>query len=148
MKTVQKILFPINFTENFEALLPWVATVAKKFDAKVYVLFVAEDLGHFSSFVPHGNIEAFQEETLVAARKRMESAAHEFSKALPKVETRVVAGKPGEKILELALAEKIDLIVMGSHGRKGLEHAIFGSVCEKVLRGAPCPVLCINPTKA
>jgi len=149
MKEIRKILFPIDFAEKFEALLPWVSYFADKFGATVYVLFVTQDLGDFSSFhVPHGNIQSFQEEALKAAKQKMGAAAQEFFKSLPQVETRVVVGSPPEKILELAQQEKIDLIIMGSHGRKGLERAIFGSVCERVVRGAPCPVLTINPAQA
>ena len=60
MKQIKKILFPIDFAANFETLVPWVSTFADKFDATVYVLFVAQDLSHFATFyVPHGNIERF-----------------------------------------------------------------------------------------
>lgn len=149
MKKVEKILFPINFAENFEALLPWVSTFAKKFGATVYVLFVAQDLADFSSFhVPHGNIQAFQTEVLKAAQEKMSAVSQEYFKAIPKVETRVMSGAPADKIVEVADQEGVDLIVMGTHGRKGLEHAIFGSVCEKVIRKASCPVIAINPAKA
>ena len=51
-------------------------------------------------------------------------------------------------IIETAKKEGVDLIIMGTHGRKGLERAIFGSVCDKVVRTAPCPVLTINPSFA
>jgi len=90
MKQVQKILFPIDFAANFETLVPWVSTLAKKFDATVYVLFVAQDLKHFASFyVPHGNIEDFQKQSIDSAKKRMAAAAQEFSPHFPKLETRV-----------------------------------------------------------
>ncbi len=72
MKQIKKILFPIDFTSHFESLLPWVSTFARKFDATVYVLFVAQDLANFTTFyVPHGNIQAFQEEAVESAKKRM-----------------------------------------------------------------------------
>ncbi len=54
-------------------------------------------------------------------------------------------GSAAAKILELAKKEKIDLIIMGAHGRKGLDRAIFGSVADKVVQGAPCPVMTIHP---
>jgi len=57
----------------------------------------------------------------------------------------VLVGSPAEKILELAQQENIDLIIMGAHGRKGLERVFFGSVADKVVTGAPCPVLTIHP---
>ena len=146
MKQVQKILFPIDFAANFETLVPWVSTLAKKFDATVYVLFVAQDLKHFASFyVPHGNIEDFQKQSIDSAKKRMAAATQEFSKQFPKLETRVELGDPAEKILAFVQQENIDLIVMGSQGRSGLDRMIFGSVANKVVKSASCPVLTIHP---
>jgi len=146
MKKVEKILFPIDFAESFETLLPWVSTFVNTFDATLYVLFVAQDLADFSSFhVPHGNLQKFQEETLKAAQQKMSATAKEAFKTFKKVEARVAQGAPADKILEVAKKEGVDLIIMGTHGRKGLERAIFGSVCDKVVRSAPCPVLTVNP---
>lgn len=146
MKKVQKILFPIDFASHFETLVPWVATFAEKFGATVYVLFVTQDLSNFSTFfVPHANIQSFQEEAVNSAKKKMVAAAQEFFKGFSKLETRVDVGSPAAKILELADKEKIDLIIMGVHGRKGIDRAIFGSVADKVVQSAPCPVLTIRP---
>ena len=146
MKQVKKILFPIDFAANFETLVPWVKTFADKFDATVYVLFVAQDLAHFASFyVPHGNIEEFQQQAIDSARKRMTAAVEEFFQKFPKLETRVELGSPAEKILALVKQENVDMIIMGAHGRTGLDRVIFGSVANKVVKSAPCPVLTIHP---
>ena len=146
MKQIKKILFPIDFAANFETLVPWVETFADKFDAQVYVLFVAQDLSHFATFyVPHGNIEEFQQQAIDSARKRMAAAAEEFFKKFPKLETRVELGSPAEKILAFVDQEKIDMIIMGAHGRTGLERAIFGSVANKVVKSASCLVLTVHP---
>ena len=146
MKQVKKILFPIDFASNYETVVPWVSTLADKFDATVYVLFVAQDLSHFATFyVPHGNIEDFQHQAIDSARKRMAAAAEEFSKKFPKLETRVELGSPAEKILAVVQKEKIDMIIMGAHGRAGLDRVIFGSVANKVVKSASCPVLTIHP---
>jgi nucleotide-binding universal stress UspA family protein len=53
-------------------------------------------------------------------------------------------GAPAKVILEIARAKHADLIAMGTHGRSGIEHALLGSVAERVLREAPCPVLCVK----
>jgi nucleotide-binding universal stress UspA family protein len=146
MKQVKKILFPIDFASNFEALVPWVQTFADKFGATVYVLFVAQDLTHFATFyVPHGNIEDFQRQAVDSARKRMAAAVEEFFKKFPQLETRVELGAPAEKILAFVQKEKVDMIIMGAHGRAGLERVIFGSVANKVVKSASCPVLTIHP---
>ncbi len=143
---VHKILFPIDFAAHFETLVPWVSTFAEKFEATVYVLFVAQDLSNFTSFyVPHGNIESFQQEAVESARKKMAAVVQQSFKKFPRLETRVELGAPAAKILELADKEKIDLIIMGAHGRKGLDRAIFGSVAAKVVKGAHCPVMTIRP---
>jgi nucleotide-binding universal stress UspA family protein len=146
MKTIAKILFPIDFAENYDTLLPWVSTFVGKFDATLYVLFVTQDLSSFSSFhVPHGNIQSFQEEAEAAANKKMAAVVKDHFRKFPKLESRVLTGYPAAKILELAQKEKIDLIIMGAHGRKGLERVFFGSVADEVVTTAPCPVLTIHP---
>ena len=75
----------------------------------------------------------------------MAEAAKDQFKDFPKLETRVLMGSPAEKILELAKQENVDLIIMGAHGRKGLERVFFGSVADKVVTGALCPVMTIHP---
>jgi nucleotide-binding universal stress UspA family protein len=146
MKQVKKILFPIDFAGNYDTLLPWVSTFVEKFGATLYVVFVTQDLASYNTFyVPHGNIQSFQEEALEAAKKRMKAAVTEHFKQFSSLETRVLVGSPAAKILELAKSEQIDLIIMGAHGRKGLEKVIFGSVANRVVKGAPCPVLTIHP---
>jgi nucleotide-binding universal stress UspA family protein len=146
MKQVKKILFPIDFAENFDTLLPWVSTFVEKFGATLYVVFVTSDLSSYSTFyVPHGNIQSFQEEAVAAAKKRMATVVADHFKGFSKLESQVLMGSPAEKILELAKKENIDLIIMGAHGRKGLERALFGSVADKVVTGALCPVMTIHP---
>jgi len=146
MKTIDKILFPIDLTEDFQALFPWVMTFAKKFNATLYVLFVTQDLAEFSTFyVPHVNIKSFQDEVMKSAQQKLKEVVQQSFKDFPKVESGVAVGAPAEKIIETAKKQKADLIVMGTHGRKGIERTIFGSVADKVVREAPCPVVCIHP---
>lgn len=146
MKAIEKILFPLDFAESYDTLLPWVSTFVGKFDATLYVLFVTQDLSSFSSFyVPHSNIQSFQEEAEAAANKKMAAAVKEHFRKFPKLESRVLTGDPAAKIMELAKKEKIDLIIMGAHGRKGLERVFSGSVAAAVVTSAPCPVLTIHP---
>ncbi|MBM4284485.1 MAG: universal stress protein [Deltaproteobacteria bacterium] len=143
---MEKILFPIDFTEKIDTLLPLVTTFVEKFDATLHVIFVAQDLGDFTAFhVPHGNIKQFQGEVLQSAQQKMAGVAREMLQGFAKLKTHVCLGSPADKIVEYARSEAIDLIIMGTHGRKGLERTIFGSVCDKVVRNAPCPVLTANP---
>lgn len=133
---------------NLRTFLPWVSTFVEKFGATLYVLFVAQDLSEFSSFyVPHASIQSFQEEAVAAAKKKMAAVVQESLKKFPKLETRIAVGAAGAKILETAQKEGIDLIIMGVHGRKGLERTLFGSVADQIVQSAPCPVVTIRPKK-
>jgi nucleotide-binding universal stress UspA family protein len=141
VKRIQKILFPIDFASDYKTIIPWVQDVANKFNATVYLLFVAQHVSYFPTFYVNINYESFQAEVQVAARKEMAAIVKDFFKDFPKLETRVEFGSPAEKILEVAEKEKIDMIIMGTSGGKG----IFGSVALKVVQSALCPVVTIHP---
>lgn len=79
-----------------------------------------------------------------SAEKKMQDFVEEHMQGLD-VDARVAVGGISEKIAELAVSESIDLIIIATHGRKGMDRAVFGSVAEKVLKTAPCPVLTIHP---
>ena len=146
MKQINNILFPLDLDSDFETLLPLVRSFAAQFNATVYLLFVVQDLPTFINFyVPHCDIENFQGKVQMAAKGKMAAAVKEFFKGFQKLETKVEFGNPAKIILEFAKKEQIDLIIMGTQGRKGVERAIFGSVALKVVQDAPCPVVTIRP---
>jgi nucleotide-binding universal stress UspA family protein len=146
MKQIQKILFPIDLASNFETLIPWVQGFAAQFNATVYLLFVVQDVPPFITFyTPHIDVENFREEVHVAAKKKMADTVKDLFKDFPKLETLVELGLPAKMILEFANREKIDLIVMGTQGRKGVKLALLGSVAARVVQAAPCPVVTIHP---
>ena len=146
MKPIQKILFPIDLASKFETLIPWVQGFAAQFNAIVYLLFVVQDVPPFITFyAPHCDIEDFREKVQVAAKKKMADTVKDLFKDFPKLETRVEVGVPAKMILEFADREKIDLIVMGTQGRKGVKLALLGSVAARVVQAAPCPVVTIHP---
>jgi nucleotide-binding universal stress UspA family protein len=77
----------------------------------------------------------------------MDTVCEQQMKGCPNFERRILSGDPTAEILKTIDSEAIDLVVMGTHGYKGLEHAIFGSVARKVVKNSPVPVLTINPYK-
>jgi nucleotide-binding universal stress UspA family protein len=75
----------------------------------------------------------------------MDRICEEKLQGCPNFQRRIVSGEPAVEILKTIESEGMDLVVMGTHGRKGLEHTIFGSVVENVVKKSPVPVLVINP---
>jgi nucleotide-binding universal stress UspA family protein len=145
MTQVQKILFPIDLASDNKTIIPWVLEMANKFDATVYLLYVTQPSTYFPTFYVNIDLESLLAEVQVGAKKQMATIVRNFFKNFPKLETQIELGRPADKILEIAQKDKIDLIIMGTHGRKGMEKAIFGSVALKVVQFARCPVLTIHP---
>ncbi|MFH7320052.1 universal stress protein [Desulfurivibrio sp. D14AmB] len=146
MSEFKKILVPVDFSDNSRKILSSAADLAQVFGAELSVVFVVQSFDDYSGFfVPHVPIAQFEEEMVRSAEDKMSSFIKESLPADTAVQTRVLAGDVAETIVEHAARTGIDLIVMGTHGYKGLERVLFGSVAEKVIKTARCPVLSINP---
>jgi nucleotide-binding universal stress UspA family protein len=148
MVDIKRILFPIDLTENASRILPYVLSVAQKYEATVHLLHVVDDFRKWGGFyIPHIPLDQFQEAALKGAEKSLDKVCQEQLQHCPNFQKKVLFGDPAQKILETVECEKIDLVVMGTHGRKGLEVVFFGSVAENVVKKSPVPVLTINPYK-
>jgi nucleotide-binding universal stress UspA family protein len=151
MVEIKKILFPIDLTLNSSKVLPYVLSASEKYKSMIYLLHVVEDLRSFGSRyiddIPHEHLDRFQQEATEAAKKAMDRVCDEQLQSCPNFQRKMVSGDPATEILKLIDSEGIDLVIMGTHGRKGLEHVIFGSVAENVVKKSPAPVLTINPYK-
>ena len=148
MIEIKKILFPLDLTENSSKILPYVLSISEKYDSLIYLLHVVQDLNKWGKlYVPHPSMDKFQEEAIEGAKKAMDTVCENQLQSCPNFQKRVVSGDTVDEILKVIESEKIDLLIMGTHARKGLEHTIFGSVAEKVVKKSPVPVLVINPYK-
>ena len=142
----KKILFPVDLSDVSPDIVPWVLVTAKKFEAEIHLLFVVRNLEHLASvYVPVVSIENFEDEIVKGAETKIDEFANTHFKGYAPLRTKVVIGDPSEEILGYVKAEQIDLVIMGTHGRKGLEKIIFGSVAERVIKMSTAPVLSINP---
>ncbi|MDO9566012.1 MAG: universal stress protein [Candidatus Desulfaltia sp.] len=149
MKEFNKILFPVDLSESSPKIVPFVTTMARKFGSEIHLLFVARVFEYFSGiYVPHTSINQFEDEVVKGAKKRLEEFTEECFSDFPGTEAKVVPGDISEEILKYTVFNGIDLLIMGTHGRKGLEKVIFGSVAERVAKASSVPVLLINPYKA
>ena len=146
MIELRRILVPTDFSKFSEVAITYAAALAQKFGAEIHLLHVVQDL---SVFLPEAMeapppVALPAEQFLAAARTAMErSMQHDALKDLP-VRQEIRQGTPFYEIVLYAKEARIDLIVMGTHGHTGLVHVLLGSVTEKVVRKAPCPVLTVR----
>jgi nucleotide-binding universal stress UspA family protein len=141
---IKKVLVPVDFSENSKKILNAAGYLSGVCDAELHVVFVVQSFDDYSGFfVPHMPIAKFEEEMVQAANEKMEN----FLQDHKDIQATVLVGDVAEEIIQHAQDKGMDLIIMGTHGYKGLEKIMFGSVAEKVVRSSPCPVLTVNPYK-
>jgi nucleotide-binding universal stress UspA family protein len=146
MREIKKILFPVDLSEVSSMLAPDAIFLAGKFNAELHLFFVASSFEKFKTFyIPHPSLQSFGEEVLRGGEKKLQEFVEQFFSEYPRLKTAVVQGDPAEEILKYISSEKVDLVVMGTHGRKGLDRILFGSVANEVVQNSPVPVLTINP---
>jgi nucleotide-binding universal stress UspA family protein len=148
MVEIKKILFPCDLTENSSKILPYVLSLCEKYNSMIYLLHVVQDLHKWGKvYIPHGSMDTFQKEAVEGAEKALDKVCEEQLESCPNFQRRVVSGDAAMEILKTIETEEIELVVMGTHGRKGLEHIVMGSVAENVVRKSPVPVMTVNPYK-
>jgi nucleotide-binding universal stress UspA family protein len=145
MKPFEKILFANDFSENSEHAFDYALTLARQFDARLMIIHVINEPVDLRGFyVPHISFEKLEKEIEEGAEKMMQKFCRTRAKDFTNYETLIVAGIPYEEILKKATEEKASLIVLGTQGRKGIDHFLFGSTAEKVVRNAKCPVMTVR----
>lgn len=148
MVAIKRILFPCDLTQHSLKILKYALELADTFGSQLCILHVVQDLRSWAGlYMPHKRLELEQKEVVEHARKSLVEFCLDIPDARAKAEKQVVSGDPAEEIIKSAGEAKADLIVMGTHGRKGLEYSLFGSVAAKVVRNSPIPVLTINPDR-
>ena len=146
MVEIKKILFPCDLTENSSRILPYVLSLCEKYNSMIYLLHVVQDLHKWGKvYIPHTSMDKFQKEAVDGAEKALDRVCEEQLESCPNFQKTVVSGDPAMEILKTIEAEDIDLVVMGTHGRKGLEHILMGSVAGNVVKKSPVPVMTVNP---
>jgi nucleotide-binding universal stress UspA family protein len=145
---VKTILVPVDFSDNSKKILGDAEKIAAKFGAKLSLIFVVQSFDDYSGFfVPHMPIAQFQDDLLTSARQKMANFVEDNLSAGAACATNVSVGDVAEEITSFAETSNADMIIMGTHGYRGVERILFGSVAEQVVKTAPCPVLTINPYK-
>lgn len=147
---LQKILVPTDFSEISKTALDYALSFCQKFpNTSIKLLHVWEPPYYLGSEVlvinpPMGGVH---QNVVDFIQERCKEQMKEVLKNLPpelEVTSEIVTGDIADKVQEIATQEKFDFIIVGTHGRKGLAHLFLGSVAEKIIRSAPCPVLTVR----
>ncbi len=145
MKPFDKILFANDFSENSEHAFDYALTLAKQFNSRLIIIHVINEPVDLRGFyVPHISFEKLEKEIEEGAEKMMQKFCRTRAKDFTNYETLIVAGIPYEEILKKADEEKVSLIILGTQGRKGIDHFLFGSTAERVVRNAKSPVMTVR----
>ena len=148
MVKFKKILFPVDMSEASLKIVPYVKAMANLFEADIHLLYVARSVEYLTAIqLESPMLYSFNTELFDRAKISLAQYRKEHFGDRSYIKAKVALGYPSEEILNYVSKEEIDLIIMGTHGRKGLEKVIFGSVAEQVVKTSPVPVLVINPHK-
>ncbi len=144
---IETILVPIDFSKNSAKALDAAAGLAERFKARLVLLHAHHiDVPMTSQLIPGGPVlpADFQQQMHERATGAVEALAQQASKWGVEVTGKAVVGPASQAIVDEAEALSADLIVMGTRGNTGVKHVLLGSVAERVVRTAPCPVLTVK----
>jgi len=143
----KKILFCTDFSENSHWAFTYALSLAKAFKAKLLILHVTPEPIHpdqLSIYLPQEKLEELKASQKKEAEKELKTHYLQKMKGFKNYQVSFQEGEPFYVIIQMARKESVDLIVMGTHGRTGLDHILFGSTAEKVVRKSPCAVMTIR----
>jgi nucleotide-binding universal stress UspA family protein len=147
MISLTRILVPTDFSEPSEIAVNYAKALAENFDAALHILHVIEErelvYGKLSSS-SFSSLNSIIEEIEKNVRERLDNVLTQSEREQYRAELVLLTGTPFVEIIRYARARSIDLIVLGTHGRGPIAHMLMGSVAEKVVRKAPCPVLTVR----
>ena len=145
MKKISTVLTAIDFSDSSDNAFQMALSMAKSFSARLIVLHVINEPVDLRGFyVPHISFEKLEEEIEEGAQKMMEIFCRKNMVDFKDYDSLIVAGLPYEQIIKQAEEKSADMVVLGTHGRTGLDHVLFGSTAEKVVRKSSVPVLTVR----
>ena len=144
-----KILHPTDFSECAAEAQAVAVDLARKLEAElVFVQVLVEAPLYSEGFISRRQVQTVYDAQRKWTEEKLEARAEQLRQSGIKTSWRVQAGAPHEEIVRTAEEEHADMIVMGTHGRSGLNRMVLGSVAERVIRLARCPVLTVRQAKS
>jgi nucleotide-binding universal stress UspA family protein len=145
MKKFDTILFATDFSDCSDHAFDYALSLAELYKSRLVILHVINEPVDLRGFyVPHVSFENLEKEVEEGAEKMMQKFCRTKVGEFKNLETVTVSGVPYEEIINQAEAKKASLIVLGTHGRSGMDHLLFGSTAERVVRKALCPVMTVR----
>ncbi|HCX89755.1 MAG: universal stress protein [Deltaproteobacteria bacterium CG12_big_fil_rev_8_21_14_0_65_43_10] len=148
MVEINRILFCHDFSDTADFAFPYAILIAEKFSASLYIIHVIEETfyhaPYLGAFLDAETVKRISEEMEKKTRQQLDDVCKSKADMLNEYHPVISRGMAFSEIISVTKEKEIDLIIMGTHGRTGLGHVLFGSVAERVLREAPCPVLTVH----
>lgn len=146
-KKNMKIMVAVDFTSHSDKLVEYSISMAQALGAKVRFVHVAESFAGYDMLLVHPSFEQITTDLKHKADEIMANLIEDNKDKVSDVTGEVLIGDPADKLLEYAEGEDFDMLIVGTHGTKGLERILMGSVASKVSQNAPCPILIVNPSR-
>jgi len=148
MLEIHTILVPVDFSDHSQRALDEAIGLAKNFGAELHLLHCYQI--HPTAIAPYGIVvpETFEHDIRMAALQRLSEWHEKASAQGVRVQEHITAHFPSDEIAAMAEKLGVDLIVMGTRGLTGFKHVLLGSVAERTIRIAPCPVLTVKHSEA
>jgi universal stress protein A len=146
---IKRILVPIDFSDDSLNALAYARDFARPFGAELILLYVVEPIYYATPadlYVTTPNVAFLMDEQRRIGKQQLARLGADMEKKHERFRGVVKVGSPSQSILDTSKSAHADMVIMSTHGRTGFAHMLLGSVAEKVVRGATCPVLTVRRT--
>ncbi len=147
MYTITKIVVPVDLEQHTQKLIDFSMYMAEKLNAELSLIHVTEFYSAEDMLLGSPSLENINTQRISKAREAMERLLAENTGKYDKIKGTVLKGEVVETIVTFAANEQADMVIIGTHGAKGLEKILLGSVAERVVKRVHCPTLTMNPYK-
>lgn len=145
MVEINKVVIPVDFSSNMDKVVDYGLSIADKLGAKALFFHVLNDFQGYDMMLVHPSFIGMTKDLEQKAEERMANLVKDHEQREAGVKGQVVVGDAADEIINYAKLENADMIIIGTHGTKGLERVLMGSTADQIVKKAPCPVLVYNP---
>ncbi len=145
MTEISRVVVPIDFSSNTDKVVEYGLSIADKLGAQVLFFHVINNFQGYDMMLMHPSFLGMTKDLELKAEEHMAALVKEYAQREGGATGNVIVGDAADEIISYAKLEKADMIIIGTHGVKGIEKILIGSTADRVIKKAPCPVLVFNP---